>query len=1026
MQKLRFFIISISIFFLAAVFPVYSGGTKEKDQSGQGGNSGATSSQAAQEQPAVQAAGQSTAGGQPSAGQSASGQPAADLSDPDREVPVDEQVRMGTLPNGLVYYIRENKKPAGRAELRLVVNAGSVLEDGDQLGLAHFVEHMAFNGTEHFTRNSLIDYLEPIGMEFGPEINAYTSFDETVYMLHVPTKDMEVFRNGFLILSDWAGGFLFDPAEVDKERGVIVEEWRQGRGADARILDKQLPVIFTGSRYAERLPIGKKETIESFPHEVLKRFYHDWYRPGLMAVVAVGDFNADEAEALIRELFSGLQEPPEPRERVVYPPGRTEEPVYAIATDPEATYAVASLYFKRDPAPERTVGDYRRILENILISSMMNDRLAEVTEQSDPPFAAAYCGYTSLVRSSDVFIVQSLASAGGLLPAFQAAAEETFRASEHGFTADELDRAKKNILSLIRQQYRERDKTESASYASQYVTHFLKGTMIPSVGWELAAVEGLFPGISLDDVNGLISEYVTLENLAVLIDAPEKPGFVVPAEAELVSVLERYEAGGTTAYTETGSGETLLESPPVPGKIVKRERIAEIDSTLFTLSNGVRVLFKRTENKEDQVLLRSFSPGGLSLVSDEEYVSGMLSTDLAVQSGVGPFSRTGLDRFLAGKQVQVSPYIDDTTEGFSGYSSVEDFPVMLELVYAYATRYKVDQDAYASFMTRLMAVLENQMAMPEVQFSYRFQNLLFGGNPRKRPLTPDVLKETDPGAALRIFGERFRDLGDSMFVIVGSISLDEAAPLIEKYIAALPAGGKAAAQGGGSASGPAAGSTAGMGPAVTERIVDRGIRYAGKRLSDTVYAGVEEKSAVILAFSGPCVWSEEEDFRLGALAQALTIRLREVLREDEGGTYGVGVSSAMEKIPAGQYLFRIVFFCSPDRAEELTALAMKEIETFTKGPVDPALVTKVREIIRAGHERNMEDNGYILSLLVDRCYLGLPLEKPFEIASMDEKLEPAVFSEMARKYLDTGRLLSVTLYPGRLGGVPADAGTGDR
>jgi len=971
MQKLRLLSISLVILLLA-VFPAYSGGTREKDGSGSG-TTGATAA----------AAGES---GQVETGAG------SDFSDPEKPAPVDEQVRLGRLPNGLVYYIRENGKPAGRAELRLVVNAGSILEDDDQQGLAHFVEHMAFNGTAHFSKNSLIDYLESIGMEFGPEINAYTSFDETVYMLHVPTKNGEVFRNAFLILSDWAGGYLFDPQEVEKERGVIVEEWRQGRGADARILDKQLPVIFGGSRYAVRLPIGRKETIESFPHEALKRFYRDWYRPDLMAVVAVGDFKADDAEALIRELFSDLPSPAAPRDRAIYPAGRTETPVYAIATDPEATYAVASLYFKRDPEREVTVGDYRRILLNMLVSTMMNDRLAELTERADPPYAAAYCAYVPFVRSSDAFIAQALASTGGLLPAFSSIAEEAFRAREHGFTAEELERAKKNLYSLVRQQYRERDKTESASFASQYVTHYLKGTMIPSISWELAAVEALLPGIGLAEVNALVSSYVTTENLAVLIDAPEKEGFPVPTEAELASVLSRFESGGTAAYAETDTARSLLDAAPKPGVVKKRERVEAQDATLLTLSNGIRVLLKRTENKDDQILLRSFSFGGLSRISDADYVSGLLTVDFAVQSGVGPFSRTGLDRFLAGKQVQVSPYLDVDTEGFSGYSSAEDFPLMLELIHAYATRFKIDPDAYTSLMTRYAAVLENQMAMPETKFSHRFQTLLYGGHPRMRPMTPELLREADRERALRVYQDRFSDLGDSVFVIVGSVDIETAVPLIETYLGSLLTKGR------------------------RETVTDRGIRYAGKGISESVYAGIEEKSAVILAFSGPAKWSEEEEFRLQALSQALTIRLREVLREDEGGTYGVGVGSSLEKLPAGQYLFRIVFFCSPDRVDELTGLAREELARFRGGSVDAALTGKVREIMKAAHERNLESNDYILSLLVGRFIHELPLDKADRTGDLIERLAPSDISAAARRYLDESRLIDLSLFPASRGG----------
>ena len=905
----------------------------------------------------------------------------------DSEIPLDPAVKIGLLPNGLTYYIRQNGKPEGRAELRLVVNAGSILEDEDQKGLAHFVEHMAFNGTENFSKNEIINYLESIGMAFGPEINAYTSFDETVYMLHVPTDNPEVFEKAFLILKDWASALTFDPEEVEKERGVVIEEWRLGRGAEARMLDKQIPVLFKDSQYAARLPIGDKAVLDSFPAQAAVRFYREWYRPELMALVAVGDFDSAEVERLISKYFEPLTNGPG-RERKVYEVPFHSETLVAMASDPEAPYSVVSFYFKREPFRPKTGADYRRALKTALISLMFNDRLSERTDEADPPYAAAYAGYSPLVRTKDVFVVQALASGKGIEEACYAMAEEVFDAKGAGFSAEELERAKKRLLSTLTQAFRERNKTESAYYAGEYSRHFLMDNIIPSIEYELSMAEKLLPAISAEEVNLLIRELALERNLAVLIDLPEKAAADIPGGEVFSGLIKKARAAGPRGRAEETVRDSLLREEPRPGKVTAKKALAGINASEYTLSNGARVIFKNTDFQDDEILFFSFTWGGLSKIDDSAYVSALMASDFVIQSGGGDFSRVELERTLAGRQVSLYPYMDRTVHGFTGFSNNEDFETLLSLMWLYGREYKIDQAAYSSLLGRLSAVLENQMGNPEVIFSHTLQRRMYGNHFRAQPLTPELLKQAELKKALDSYSALFSDYGDSTFFIVGSVTEEQVLPLIEKYIASLPAAG-------------AKGS-----------VTDRGLRFSGAGVSEVVRAGLERKSAVTMIFGGPVKWSARDRFLLESLADLLRIRLREVLREDEGGTYGVGVYSRVSRIPVGEYLFQISFNCDPQRVEELTALVHRELEEFKKGSLGEEYLVKVREGQLRSRERDIKTNQFWISAFQDLYSNNLD---PTSIQSFEDTVRSLTLEDLrtaAAVYLPSQNLLSLYLFPG--------------
>ncbi len=566
-----------------------------------------------------------------------------------------------------------------------MVKAGSVLEDEDQLGLAHFVEHMAFNGTEHFEKQELVDYLEGIGMRFGPDLNAYTSFDETVYMLMVPTDSAELVATAFQILEDWAHGQVFDHEEIDKERGVIVEEWRLGRGAGARIRDQQLPVLFQGSRYAERLPIGKPEVVENFDYETLKRFYRQWYRPDLMAVIAVGDFEAETIEELIHRHFAGIPMPDIAPERPTFPVPDHEETLFAIATDPEATFNSVAVYWKQQAREVGTLGAYRQSIVEALYNRMLNFRLFELTQQAEPPFIGASSSQGRFIGSKEVYVLGAGVQENRHERALEVLLTEAQRVARHGFTETELEREKRELLRFLQQAYDEREKTQSSGYASEYARAFLYDEPIPGIAFEFGAHQRLLPSVRLEETNRLAREWITESNRVILVDGPEKEGAEVPGEAELLAVFAAVEAAGIEAYVDVATEAPLVPIVPEPAEIIEIEELEEIGVQRWTLANGVRVLLKPTDFKDDEILFNGWSPGGTSLASDRDYVAAMTASTVVFRAGVGEFSLVDLQKKLAGTAVRVSPSIGSLYEAIGGSASPSDVETMFQLIYLYFT-----------------------------------------------------------------------------------------------------------------------------------------------------------------------------------------------------------------------------------------------------------------------------------------------------------------------------------------------------
>jgi zinc protease len=911
---------------------------------------------------------------------------AAQGPSPNDPLPVDPAVTIGTLENGLRFYIRENSRPEERAELRLVVNAGAVMEEDDQNGLAHLVEHMAFNGTANFEKQELVNYLESIGMEFGPSINAFTGQDETVYMLRVPTDDPEIVATAFQILEDWAHQLTFDPEEIDKERGVVIEEWRGGRGASARMRDKQFPVLFKDSRYAERLVIGTREILETFPHEALIRFYRDWYRPDLMAVVAVGDFDGAVVEGLIRQHFSRIPAHPNPRPRQVFPVPPHDETLFAIATDPEATDNQVAVLYKQPSRETSTVGAYRQLLVETLYNSMLSNRFFELSREPEPPFAFAGSGQGRMVRSAEIYQLFALVQEGGIARGMESLLTEAERVARHGFTASELDREKADFLRSMESAYAERENQESASYASEYMNHFLVEEPIPGIDFEYGAAQYFVPGITLDEVNQVARVWLVDENRVVMVNAPEKEGLAVPSAGELGAIFGAVDASEIEPYLDTSTEAPLLPVEPSPSPVVREEVAEELGLTEWELANGVRVLLKPTDFKDDEILFRAYSPGGYSLSELDEHLSATFASSVVGSGGVGEFNLVDLQKKLAGKAVGVAPAIGELTEGLSGSASPKDVETMFQLIYLYFTAPRRDEAALATFKSQMTAFLANRSASPMAAFSDTISVTMAQGHPRARPITAEALGEIDMDEAFDFYTDRFADASDFTFVLVGAFELAGLRPLVEKYLGGLPSIGR------------------------EESWRDLGIDPPTGVIEKSVRKGLEPQSQTAIVFTGPFDYTADNRVEMRALASVLDIRLREILREDLGGTYGVQVYGSYEKYPDSEYTFTIVFGSDPDRVDELVGEIFREIDRLkVEGPTVED-VDKVKETERRSRETNLEENRWWVAQLAFADEYGSDPRFLVDPAFLETVTVESI-QEGARQYLSTENFVRVSLFP---------------
>jgi zinc protease len=907
----------------------------------------------------------------------------------DSNIPLDPSVRYGKLKNGLTYYIKHNKKPENKVDLRLVINAGSILEDDDQQGLAHFMEHMCFNGTKNFPKNELVDYLQSIGVKFGQHLNAYTSFDETVYFLPIPSDDSEKLDKGFLILEDWAFNTVLTPEEIDKERGVVLEEYRLGLGADRRMMGQFLPKVMYQSHYANRLPIGQKEILENFKHEALVRYYKDWYRPNLMSIIVVGDIDPDAIEKKIIANFSKYENPKNERPRKLYDVPNHKETFVAVESDPEATSSEVQLYYKDkdEPKPTVTIGDYKANLIKGLFSNMLNNRLRELTNSPAPPFTYGYSYHGSTwARTKEAFQSFAMTPEDKQLSALNVLAIENERVRKYGFTQSELDRAKTQYLASMERSYNDRDKTESANFVWQYQSHFLEQNPSPGVEWYYNALQHFLPEIKLEDINGLINDYIKEENRVVVLTGPEKEGLKKPTEQEVLQAL-KVNTDEITPYEDAVIAESLIRTDIKPGKITKREQNDKLNTKTLTLSNGVKVVYKKTDFKNDEILMNAVSFGGSNLYSDQEYIKTQWANNALTEAGFSGLSKNDINKFMTGKIASANPYISNTTEGFSGSATPKDLEYMFQMVYAYFTDLNFDTDAFQGYKQKQSSFFDNMMSNPNVYFQKEFYGYLMQNNPRFTEILPDAKAwdRTDYKLAYDKYKERFADASDFVFYFVGNIEEKQLEAFSEQYLASLPALNR------------------------KEEMKDLGYRMLSGEHKKVVNKGSDPKSNVTIMFYGDANYDEKEALAMQALGEVLTIKLIEELRENESGVYGASARGSMSKVPYGSYSFNIGFPCGPENVDSLTESALRELQKIIDNGPEEKDLAKFKEGELLDYKEGIKTNRFWLNAL-QRAYVQN--SNPENVLKFEERINALTvkdIQEVAKKYTSKDKVIGILM-----------------
>lgn len=907
-------------------------------------------------------------------------------------LPLDPHVRYGKLENGLTYYIRQNAKPENRVMLQLAVNAGSICETEEQRGLAHFTEHMLFNGTKNFPKNELVDFLQKTGVRFGGDINAYTSFDETVYMLEIPTDKEGMLESGFQVLEDWAHQASMETQAIEDERGVIIEEWRMGLGAQDRMRKKIFPVIFGNSLYAERLPIGTIENLKAFKPEYIRQFYKDFYRPDLQSVIVVGNIDPDYAEQMVEKHFGKLRNPANEKARRYVQIPDNAEPIFTVATDKEATSSLIEIYIKHPSKAMKTLGDYREHLLSILGSYMFNSRLGELTQNPACPAVVINMGEGNLVRKTDILAVSAMAKPGQIDESFMLMLQEIARVDQHGFVPTELERAKQAVLSLVQNQLNEAENQLSTDLAKSYVNHFLLGDAEPGIEIESSLVQALVPGITAEEVSRYIQERITDSNMIVIVNAPEKEGLPVPSEAELASIYASSRGMEAEPYVDRVSMEPLLEiaAKPASGAKVVSEDTA-MGVTEVRLSNGISVTLMPTALQNDEILMLAYAPGGMSTVEDGDYLSAMFAGMIQGESGLGQFDKTELDKQLTGKNVNYSLNMGDLTVQANGTSSVKDFETMLQLNYLSMTQPRKDGRATESFVSRMKAQMRFLVNNPMVFFMDTLAKVSSNHDPRVIVIpTEEQLNSVDSNKVYEFYCSQVADPGAFRYYLVGNFEIDDDfLSLLETYIGSLPSKGSEPAW------------------------VDRSVPMSKKTVDIKVEKGSDEQGMAGIVFRAPVKWNLQEREALSYFKDIMEIKMLETIREKMGGVYSPMIDLSVSHYPDAEVEFAVMFGCDPDRADSLSMAVFAEMERIMKeGPL-PGDVAKVQELHKRNFENSVQKNSFWLSVLQNADWDGTPLSLYTGEAQsgLAESMTPDLIRKVVKKYFGKMVYTRVVLGP---------------
>ena len=855
-------------------------------------------------------------------------------------IPTDPNVRIGRLENGLTYYIRHNELPEKQADFYIAQKVGSILEEDSQRGLAHFLEHMCFNGTTNFPGNLLREYLESIGVKFGTNLNAYTSVDETVYNIsNVPVIRDGIVDSCLLILHDWANDLTLDPKEIDKERGVIHEEWRTRTGAMMRMYEKTFPVMFKDSKYAYRLPIGIMEVVDNFPYKDLRDYYEKWYRPDQQGIIVVGDINVDQIEAKIKKTFSSIEMPKDAAKREYFPVPDNDEPLITIAKDKEQQVPIVYLFHKHDAFPKDQKGNIGYLAVNYIssmVGQMLNNRLNELVQKPNPPFIQGMVGDQDFLvaKTKSAFTGIAVAKEDGIIGATEALVREIERARQFGFTAGEYSRAKADYLRSLESAYNERNKTRSVSYVQEYVRHFIDNEPIPGIENEYAIMNQLAPNIPIEAINQTVKQLIGEKNIVLGVFCPDKESMKYPTEAELKATLDKVKAEKLEAYVDKVSNEPLMKVKPQSGKVVKSEQGA-FGTKVLTLNNGVRVILKPTDFKADEIQMRAFSEGGTSLFKDEDVIQFKLISDVATLGVLGNFNSVDLDKVLAGKMASVVPEIWTYGEGLRGSCSPKDLETMLQLAHLRFTAPRQDKDAFVSFIGRNKAAMANMNADPNTAFSDSITVALYNKNPRAITLKPEMLDKVDYDKIMTLYKDRFADAGDFTFLFVGNIDEKTATPLIEQYLGSLPAIGR------------------------TENYRDNHVDIRkGQYSNDFIREMETAKSSVLMVAHGKVAFNHKNVLMMNIMGQLLDILYTQTVREEAGGTYGVSCFGSVTNMPKEEGTFQIMFETDPAKRPEMVKLIHQGIDQYIKKGPKAEDLAKVKEYMLKTYQQNQKENSY--------------------------------------------------------------------
>ncbi|WP_454802980.1 M16 family metallopeptidase [Mucilaginibacter phyllosphaerae] len=902
-------------------------------------------------------------------------------------IPLDGAVHTGKLKNGFTYYIRHNQTPKNRAQFYLVNKVGSVLENDDQLGLAHFVEHMTFNGSRNFPKNTMMNYLQSAGVRFGADVNAYTGYDETVYQLPLPTDNKELVNKGLQIVHDWAQSATLDPAEIDKERGVILEEKRLGKGATDRLQQQYYPLLFNHSRYAARNPIGTDAILKNFKPATIRQFYHDWYRPDLQALIIVGDIDADAMEQKVKALFADLKNPATERKLIAYAIPLTGQNQFIALTDKEVNSTIAEVVIKHKAPVMAAPADYKALLMRQLFNSMLATRFAELLRRPNPAYLSANAGIKDFLGGLDTYRATVVAKPRELKKGFIAMWYETERLKALGFNEDELERAKQNLKEQFGNVYRERDKNSSENYVQEYLSHFLKREAAPGIAGEYKLMNTYLPQIKLSDFGMLMNVYLTDNNRDIIITAPADAQKDLPVKEEMDKWIAEAKGMPMQPFATQTSTASLLTAQPVAGKVVNEEKINNDGITTLKLSNGVKVIIKPTAFKNNQIVFRGFSPGGTSLYDNRDYPSATNAAAIIAAAGVGNLSANELDRFVADKELEVRPYIAERYQGITGGSSVKDFEVAMSLVYAYLTQPQKDSSLYKTMMDRSRARYYNRANDPGSVYNDTVSAVLGNNNIRRTGPSIKKLDMVNLDRAYQIYKERFANAGDMTFVFAGSIDIATAKPILEKYLGSLPR------------------------TQTMDKAKDLDLAIPAGEISKTVYKGKEAKASVLLVYSGKYDYDERNNIFFDALRETLNIRLLETLREEESGVYSPRVELTTAKYPKPTFTLTVQFGCAPANVDKLIATAKAEVAALANsGPGQQNISKWQAEWIRQ-RELDVNENPWWLNYLVDKIQAGDKPDGYIKDQTFVNQTNPAGLKDMARKYLQNGNFIKLVLMP---------------